>query len=115
TGLRMQGMDAGPGTDPGTVGFYISTWVVMMAAMMFPSIAPMVLTYRRMQKARTGTAGATAMFVGGYLLLWGASGLLFFAILKGGRAVDGGLFAWNRAGRWVAGSVILAAAMYELT
>src|ERR1700680_3816723 len=49
TDLRMDGMDAGPGTDPGALGFYISTWVVMMAAMMFPSIAPMVLAHRNLQ------------------------------------------------------------------
>jgi hypothetical protein len=42
TDLEMVGMDAGPGTDPGAFGFYITTWVVMMAAMMLPSLAPMV-------------------------------------------------------------------------
>jgi hypothetical protein len=34
TAVRMAGMDAGPGTDPGSLGFYLSTWTVMMAAMM---------------------------------------------------------------------------------
>src|SRR5438874_255645 len=37
----MAGMDAGPGTDLGTLGFYTGVWVVMMAAMMFPSVWPM--------------------------------------------------------------------------
>ena len=41
TDQRMAGMDAGPGTDPGALGFYLITWVVMMAAMMFPSSAPL--------------------------------------------------------------------------
>jgi hypothetical protein len=27
---RMAGMDAGPGTDPGALGFYLTIWVVMM-------------------------------------------------------------------------------------
>ena len=27
TGDRMEGMDAGPGTDPGTLGFYVTAWV----------------------------------------------------------------------------------------
>jgi predicted metal-binding membrane protein len=40
TDERMHGMDAGPGTDLGTLGFFLTTWVVMMSAMMFPSIAP---------------------------------------------------------------------------
>jgi len=47
TDVQMAGMDAGPGTDPGSLGFFIGTWVVMMAAMMFPSIAPMVLMFSR--------------------------------------------------------------------
>ena len=120
TDLQMAGMDAGPGTDPGAFGFYVTTWVVMMAGMMFPSIAPMVLTYRSVQRGRraqgrAAPAGALSLFVGGYLLVWGASGLLAYALLKGGRALDGGLFAWNRAGRWTAAAVILAAALYELT
>src|SRR5215208_397499 len=49
---RMAGMDAGPGTDPGALGFWVTAWVVMMAAMMFPSIAPMVLIYVRVQEGK---------------------------------------------------------------
>src|ERR1700716_2559930 len=52
TDLRMAGMDAGPGTDPGALGFYVTTWVVMMAAMMFPSVAPMVLMCVGLQRGR---------------------------------------------------------------
>ncbi len=114
TDLRMAGMDAGPGTDPGAFGFYISTWVVMMAAMMFPSIAPMVLTFRGMSRGQSG-AGATALFVTGYVLVWGLSGLIGYTVLKLGRSVDGGLFAWHRAGRWTAVAVLLIAAIYEFT
>jgi predicted metal-binding membrane protein len=117
---RMAGMDTGPGTDPGTLGFYIVTWVVMMAAMMFPSIAPMVLMHRSLQAGRRAhgqkiAAGTTAVFVAGYLAVWTASGLLAYGALKLGRAVDGGFLAWHRAGRWAAAGFLLAAAVYELT
>jgi predicted metal-binding membrane protein len=120
TGVRMDGMDAGPGTDPGALGFYVSTWVVMMAAMMFPSIAPMVLMYAALQRGRrekgmVASAGATACFVAGYLLLWAAAGLAFYAALKLGRQLDGGLFAWHNAGRWTAAGVLALAAVYEFT
>src|SRR5947209_5542644 len=37
---RMAGMDAGPGTALGSVGWFISVWATMMAAMMLPSLAP---------------------------------------------------------------------------
>ena len=52
TGDRMGGMDAGPGTDLGGLGFWVTAWVVMMAAMMFPSIAPMVLMYARIEEGK---------------------------------------------------------------
>ena len=113
--LRMAGMDAGPGTDPGAFGFYVSTWVVMMAAMMFPSIAPMVLTYRGLQVGRRSGTANTGLFVGGYLIVWAASGLLAYGALKAGRSLDGGLLGWHRGGRWVAAGVLAAAAVYEFT
>jgi hypothetical protein len=39
-------MDAGPGTDLGSAGWDLGIWVTMMAAMMLPSPAPMVLLFR---------------------------------------------------------------------
>jgi predicted metal-binding membrane protein len=116
----MAGMDAGPGTDLGGLGFWLTAWVVMMAAMMFPSIAPMVVMYARIEegKRRKGQptqAGATAIFVGGYLLAWAAAGLLSYAIFEIGRFLDLGFLAWDRSGPYVAGGVIIAAAIYQLT
>jgi predicted metal-binding membrane protein len=120
TAVRMGGMDMGPGTDPGALGFYVTTWVVMMAAMMFPSIAPMVLMYAGLQRGRRERGmpvqwGATPTFVAGYLLLWGAAGLLAYGVLELGRQIDGGFFAWDHAGRFTAAAVLFAAAAYEFT
>jgi len=88
--------------------------------MMFASIAPMVLMYVGLQRGRrakgmSAPAGATACFVAGYLVLWGAAGLIAYAALELGRELDGGFLAWGRAGRWVAAAVLAAAALYELT
>jgi predicted metal-binding membrane protein len=120
TSDQMSGMDAGPGTDPGTLGFFIGVWVVMMAAMMFPSIAPMVLMYVRIQEGRrergqAAPVGATALFVAGYLVAWTAAGLLGYAIYVLGRAATGDAFSWDDAGPYLAGGIILAAAVYQLT
>jgi predicted metal-binding membrane protein len=119
TGERMAGMDAGPGTDPGSLGFYVSAWVVMMAAMMFPSIAPMVLTYRRIHRRRRelGKArpGATALFVAGYLVAWSAFGLAAYALLETIRSLSIDALSWNEGGKYLAGGVIVAAAIYQLT
>ena len=107
TAERMDGMDGGPGTHLGTLGFFVSTWVVMMAAMMFPSIAPMVAMYRSLGHVR----GATACFVAGYLVTWTAAGLVAYLLVE---ALQGTV-SWEGGGRYVAAGVLLAAAAYELT
>jgi predicted metal-binding membrane protein len=117
---RMSGMDAGPGTDPGAVGFFLGVWVVMMAAMMFPSIAPMVLMHVRIQEGRRERGqpvaiGATPLFVGGYLISWAAAGLLGYALFQLGAAVSGDAFSWDDGGPYLAGAVIAGAALYQLT
>ncbi len=118
---RMAGMDAGPGTDPGRLGFYVSAWVVMMAAMMFPSIAPMVSMYAIVDRGKRATEGndrglgATAAFVGGYLLTWAAFGVLAYGLFVLVRSLDVAAFGWDRDGPYVAGAVIGVAALYQLT
>jgi predicted metal-binding membrane protein len=109
TGDRMGGMDAGPGTELGGVGWFAVVWVTMMAAMMLPSIAPMVLAHAR------GRIGATPAFVAGYLLTWAAVGVLGWALVEGVRSLGLGVLAWDEAGRFVAGGAILAAAIYQLS
>jgi predicted metal-binding membrane protein len=117
---QMSGMDAGPGTDPGALGFFLGVWVVMMAAMMFPSIAPMVVMHIRIQEGRkargqSAPIGATTLFVAGYLITWTAAGLLGYGIYQLGRAVTGDVFSWDNAGPYLAGGIIIAAAVYQLT
>jgi len=120
TGERMGGMDAGPGTDPGALGFFLVTWVVMTAAMMFPSVAPMVIAFdgirgRRRAVGQSTPAPATALFVGGYVASWAAVGLLGWAVFKLGSQLAPDALEWQRGGRYLAGGVILLAAVYELT
>jgi predicted metal-binding membrane protein len=110
---RMQGMDNGPWTDLGTLGWFLGVWVVMMAAMMFPSVAPTVALYSRMTRERSPLS--PLLFAAGYLVTWTAAGLLAFALAVAGGRTVGGVLAWDRAGRWVAGATLLAAAVYELT
>jgi predicted metal-binding membrane protein len=107
---RMAGMDAGPGTDLGGIGWFTGIWVTMMAAMMLPSFAPMVVAY-----ARAGSAGESVLFVAGYLVPWAAAGLLGYAVIEGVRGLDPAFLAWGELGPYVAGGVIAAAAAYQLT
>jgi len=117
----MQGMDMGPGGDLGSLSFYVGAWVVMMAAMMFPSISPMVRTYALVQRSRYARRGlgeptaAIVAFVAGYLLTWTIFGLAAFATFGLLRALHIEAFSWDEGGPYLAGGVILAAALYQLT
>ncbi len=110
---RMWGMDAGPGTTLGTLGWFIGVWVVMMAAMMFPSAAPAVALYSRLTRRREVVG--PLLFAGGYLLTWAAVGVLAFGISEAGRRLLGGQVEWGGGGHWLAGSTLLAAAAFEVT
>jgi predicted metal-binding membrane protein len=115
---RMRGMDAGPGTDLGGVGWYVGIWVTMMAAMMLPSVAPMVLLHARVsrEKARRGLAYVpTWVFLAGYLAAWTAYGVAAYAVYRGIVAVDDGFLSWERGGPYVAGAALVVAGVYELT
>jgi len=113
TAVRMAGMDAGPGTDLGALGWFVGVWVVMMAAMMFPSVAPTVALYASMTRRRDPLLAL--VFAAGYLVTWTAAGLLAFALVAVARAGLGDALAWDGGGRWVAGGTLVAAAGYELT
>src|SRR5262245_8116487 len=69
---------------------FIMLWVVMMAAMMFPAVAPMVLAFAQVQTHRR--AGSqffvpTWIFVGAYILVWTVFGVLAWVAAAGVEAV----------------------------
>lgn len=119
TDARMRGMDMGPGTDLGALGFYVGSWVLMMAAMMLPSAAPMVLAHHRITGRRSvgkGPLAATStLFVGGYLLTWAAFGLAAYILDGAIRSLSIEALSWERGGRYLAAGVVVAAAVYQLT
>ncbi len=86
----------------------------MMAAMMFPSVAPTVALYSRMTRAAL-TAARRWCSRAATSLTWGGAGVLAFAIAAAGGRLAGDVLAWDNAGRWVAGATLLVAAVYELT
>jgi predicted metal-binding membrane protein len=110
---QMQEMDAGPWADLGTLTWFLGVWVVMMAAMMLPSVAPTVALYSRMTKSRSPIA--PLFFTSGYLIAWAGVGALVFAVALAGGRVWSDVLAWDRAGRWAAGATLVVASVYELT
>jgi predicted metal-binding membrane protein len=107
---RMRGMDAGPGTDLGGLGWYLGIWVTMTAAMMLPSAVPAAG-----HVARLARRNLTVLFVAGYLAVWTGAGVVAYLVFEPLRALDAPFLAWDRAGRYVAAAVVLVAAAYQLT
>jgi len=108
---RMAGMDAGPGTALGTLGWFTGSWLVMMAAMMLPSFAPTVAAYLTL--ARGHGPSRCLLFACGYLLAWTAAGIVAYGVFELGKGLFANDLAWHRGGRWLSGGVIAAAAAYQ--
>jgi predicted metal-binding membrane protein len=95
---RMSGMDMGVGTQLGSFGFFLTVWVLMMAAMMLPSTAPAAV-----RRARSSSGlGGVLPFVGMYLATWTAVGVVVYV-------------TYRPHGSVAAGVVVMATGLYELT
>src|SRR5205807_8919187 len=60
---------------------FTTVWIVMMAAMMYPTAAPMILTFARISAGRRqqGLAFVPAwVFTGAYVLVWTVFGVLAY-------------------------------------
>jgi len=115
TTREMQSMDGGPWTELGTVAWFLGVWVVMMAAMMFPSVAPTVALYSKLRHTRA--LGAPLVFASGYLLVAAAYELtplkdvclgkcrtpLGFLIGNWREGLDGAVRMGARHGAWCLG------------
>ena len=115
----MDGMISGPGAELGQIGWFIGAWVLMMAAMMLPSVAPMALTFARVtgERSKKGQAAfvPTWIFILGYFAAWTAFGLAAYAIDHFVRSLDFAWLALDREGPMVTGVAIAAAGVYQLT
>jgi len=95
---QMHGMDMGVATRLGSFAFFIAVWAAMMAAMMLPGAAPAVL--RRAHA--TGGVRAVPLFIGSYLAVWALAGAAVYAL-------------YRPHGPLAAGTVVIAAGVYEFT
>jgi predicted metal-binding membrane protein len=94
-------------------GLFLVTWVAMMVAMMFPAVAPMVLTHAGIVRSRgEGTMGTVA-FVVGYLVVWTAAGLVLLGVIQVlGSSIAAPIEGWlPRLG----GAIVVVAGIYQLT
>lgn len=118
---HMHGMDkAGMPAGLSIVGAaaFVAVWTVMMAAMMLPAAAPMILTFAQAQARRDRVVVVpTWIFVVGYLLVWLLVGLLVYPLVQIGQDVVARP-ASMRPAEWaplVLGGVLIVTGLYQFT
>jgi predicted metal-binding membrane protein len=116
-GMTMGGM-AAAGWSLEAAATFVAVWTVMMAAMMLPAAAPMVLIFAQAQAQRArGVAVPTWVFVAGYLLVWMAAGVFVYLLVQVGGGMAARFAAADRAG-WAPpalGATLVAAGLYQFT
>lgn len=90
---------------------FLAMWTVMMAAMMLPTIAPILLMHRLVVRRRGEGVAPTVAFGAGYLVVWAAVGLVPLAVLIAFRGIASGA-AWVVP---VSGAVLVLAGVYQFT
>jgi len=92
----------------GSIGPFVASWVVMMAAMMLPSATPLVFEFARNAEGRRGWQAATALLGVTYLGVWLAFGVVCYALYIAVR------MPWPNQGL-VGGAALVIAGLYALT
>ena len=95
-----------------SAGLFLVTWLVMMVAMMFPSVAPMTLTFASFSRSRGEGYLPAALFVLGYIAVWTVSGLVPLAVQQAVTQI------WMTPPSWLpraSGAVIIVAGIYQFT
>ena len=118
--MEMMWMRAPGQTWPGAAASFLGMWVVMMAAMMLPSLVPVLWRYRQAVERTYGTRGArlawlTTLVGGGYFFVWTAAGAAVYPICVALAAIVRGEPRLARAVPVGVAAVVLIAGILQLT
>lgn len=100
---------------------FLAMWVVMMSAMMLPSVMPMVLIYHRVAQSKARASGSlrawlgTVFFVMGYFATWASFGLVAYVA---GRGLDALGTVWPALATErgvLTGAALIVAGVYQVT
>jgi predicted metal-binding membrane protein len=107
----VEAMRPMPMRMPMGAGLFLAMWGVMMAAMMFPAVTPVVVRVSRLMRARGAGDGAAYAMIAGYFLVWCTAGLAAYGLFLALQAVVsvGDVLA-VRAGA----VILLVAGVYQL-
>lgn len=100
------------------VPLFLAMWTVMMAAMMFPSAAPMILTFARISAGRRqrGQAFVPAwVFACAYLLVWTSFGAVAYLAAAGVDLLAGQSLWWRDHVARLGGAAIALAGLYQFS
>jgi predicted metal-binding membrane protein len=101
---------SGAGTMGRGLGDFLAVWVLMMAAMMLPSLTPVARLYTGAMHGRV-LLRTTGLAVG-YLAVWGAFGVAAYILARGG---DQLVVRSPGAAPWAAAVLLAVAGLYQLT
>lgn len=113
----MGGMDAGPGTPLGSFAGFVTSWVLMLAAMMLPAELRFTATFVRMAREESGAPSGSRVsaFLGGYLLVWLGYGVLAWVLDRALRALAPASLDWTVVGPPLAGLVTIGAGLFQFS
>jgi predicted metal-binding membrane protein len=115
--MAMSGMSAADWSFA-SAGVFLVVWSTMMAAMMLPAAAPMIIVFASAQARRERpTAVPTWIFVSGYLLVWVATGAAVYVLVQVGTETANLLALTNRTNLapLLLGFTLVAAGLYQFT
>ena len=92
----------------GAPGAFLSSWAVMMAAMMLPSATPLILEFAEHAERRRSWVPATALLGLTYLAVWLAFGFVCYLLFT---ALE---MPWTNQ-RLIGGAALVSAGVYALT
>ena len=116
---EMNGMLMPLRNEPWTAGYaalVFGMWAVMMAAMMLPSAAPMILLYGTIARARRARGDLTVgsgVFAAGYVLVWAAFALMAVGLQFGAEKAAVLSPMMEMTSTVLAGALLIAAGLYQ--
>ena len=104
-------------TWSGAAASFLGMWVVMMVAMMLPSLVPMLWRYRQAvgRTGETRLGGLTVLVGAAYLFVWALFGMIAFPLGTALAAAEMQLPALARAVPIAVGVVVLIAGAFQFT
>ena len=97
---------------------FLAIWVIMMVAMMFPTAAPMILTFHKVQAGKRQRGDgfvSTWVFVAAYILVWTLAGVAAYSGALAAEAIAVRAALSPATAARIGGAVVILAGIYQLT